>query len=51
MGRLVLLSIPVNGILLIVWAVIVYFNKPGFLVSPHMRDDPGLRVARRRSEL
>lgn len=47
MGWLVALSIPVNGLMLALWAIIVYFNRPKFIVPPHMRNDHGLRAVRK----
>ncbi|WP_423461986.1 hypothetical protein ACO229_15050 [Promicromonospora sp. MS192] len=50
LGAFVFFSIPGNGILLALWAAIVWFNRPRFLVPPHMRADAGLRAARRAAE-
>ena len=50
LGVLILLSIPANGLMLVLWWSIVYFNRPKLLVPPHMRPDLGLRATRKREQ-
>lgn len=50
LGVVILLSIPANVLMLILWWSIVYFNQPKFLVPRHMRSDSGLRAARRSAQ-